>query len=78
MRSSEGVGVGDPEVAPVQVVAIGVGIPVARQILDPVKTHIRHVVERDRKRMVLRPNIGRTDVENRVVLVLVEIGSSLC
>ena len=73
---SERVGVGEPKIAAVKVVAIGIGIAVMIGIGHPLEPHIRDVVKCDRKRMVFRPDVRRTNIQYRVVLELVEIGTA--
>lgn len=76
-RLSERVGVGEPQIAAVKVVAIGVGVTLVARIRHPIEAHIRYVVERDRKCMIFCPDVRRSDVKNRVVLVFINIGAAL-
>ena len=70
-RRLEVIGVGNPEIAAVQVLAVEVAVAARRRFRPLDRVLIKDVVHSHGEAVVLRHNVGRTHVNNRVVLVFV-------
>ena len=62
---SERVGVGEPEIAAIKVVAISIGVAVTRQVFHPIEPNIRNVIKRNGKAVILGVHVGSSNIKHR-------------